>query len=69
MFENLNTTGTVWNSVKKWLEEKHYNLLEEYEHIYFAKNDYWDKIEEEIKQFCREQKVDFKIYFHHGKQP
>jgi DNA repair photolyase len=67
MFENLNTTGTVWSSVKKWLEEKHYNLLEEYEHIYFAENDYWDKIEEEIKQFCHEQKVDFKIYFHHGK--
>jgi DNA repair photolyase len=67
MFENLNITGTVWSSVKKWLEEKHYNLLEEYERIYFAKNNYWDKIEKEIKQFCLKQKLDFNIYFHHGK--
>ena len=67
MFENLNTTGTVWSSVKNWLGEKHPSLLEGYEHIYFTKNNYWDKVEEEIELFCREQKVDFKIYFHHGK--
>ena len=67
MFENLNITGTVWSSVKNWLGEKHPSLLEEYEHIYFTKNNYWDKVEEEIELFCREQKVDFRIYFHHGK--
>ncbi len=67
MFENLNTAGTVWSSVKNWLGEKHPSLLEEYEHIYFTKNNYWDKVEEEIELFCIEQKVDFKIYFHHGK--
>jgi hypothetical protein len=67
MFENLNITGTVWSPVKSWLEEKHYNLLEEYERIYFSKNNYWDKIEEEIKLFCLKQKLDFNIYFHHGK--
>jgi len=67
MFENLNTAGTVWSSVKNWLGEKHPSLLEEYEHIYFTKNNYWDKVEEKIELFCVEQKVDFKIYFHHGK--
>lgn len=67
MFENLNIVGTVWNSVKKWLIEKHRNLLEEYQRIYFTKSDYWDKVEEEIELFCREQKVDFRIYFHHRK--
>jgi len=67
MFENLNTAGTVWSSVKNWLGEKHPSLLEEYEHIYFTKNNYWDKVEEEIELFCIEQKVDFKIYFHHRK--
>ena len=66
MFENLNIIGTVWSSVKNWLGERHPDLLGEYGRIYFTKNDYWDKVEEEIKQFCIEQKVDFKIYFHHG---
>ena len=67
MFENLNITGTVWSSVKNWLGEKHPSLLEGYEYIYFTKNNYWDKVEEEIELFCIEQKVDFKIYFHHRK--
>jgi len=68
MFENLNISGSIWDSVKKWLKEKHPELLEKYESIYFSKNDYWDKVEDEIKQFCKEQKVDYKIYFHHGKK-
>jgi len=67
MFENLNITGTVWSQVKNWLNERHSDLLREYEHIYFTKNNYWDKVEEEIKLFCKEQKVDFRIYFHHRK--
>lgn len=67
MFENLNVAGSIWNFVKNWLEEKHPDLLEKYECIYFHKSDYWNKIEEEIKQFCEQQKVDYKIYFHHGK--
>ena len=67
MFENLNIAGTIWSQVKNWLKKRHPDLLREYERIYFTKNNYWDKVEEEIKKFCREQKVDFKIYFHHGK--
>jgi DNA repair photolyase len=67
MFENLNITGTVWGPVKSWLKEKNYSLLQKYEYIYFAKNNYWDKVEEEIKLFCEEQGVDFGIYFHHKK--
>ena len=67
MFENLNITGTVWSQVKNWLNERHSDLLREYEHIYFTKNNYWNKVEEEIKLFCKEQEVDFKIYFHHRK--
>lgn len=67
MFENLNIRGTIWNSVKKWLREKHNDLLEEYERIYFTGNSYWDKVEKDIEKFCLAGKVDFKIYFHHGK--
>ncbi|MFA7662728.1 MAG: radical SAM protein [Patescibacteria group bacterium] len=68
MFENLNIAGSIWESIKKWLKEKHPDLLEKYEQIYFSKNDYWDKIETEINQFCQEQKIAYKIYFHHSKK-
>lgn len=68
MFENLNVKGGIWNSINNWLKEKHSYLIEQYEHIYFSASDYWDKAEEEIKQFCKEQKVKYRIYFHHGKK-
>ena len=68
MFENLNIRGSIWDSVKKWLKTKHPELLEKYQQIYFSKNNYWDKVEQEIKQFCKKQKVNCKIYFHHGKK-
>jgi hypothetical protein len=67
MFENLNITGAVWSSVKNWLRERHPDLLGEYGRIYFTKNRYWDNVEKDIEKFCREQKLDFEIYFHHRK--
>lgn len=68
MFENLNVRGTVWDSVKRWRKQKHPTLLEDYERIYFSKSDYWDRIEREIKHFCKKQKVKYRIYFHHSKK-
>lgn len=67
MLENLNVKGSIWNAVKIWLEQKHPELLEEYEKIYFAKNDYWNEMEKEIKEHCDENKIPCRIYFHHGK--
>jgi len=67
MLENLNVSKGIWNYVKKWLKEKHPNLLKDYEQIYFSKNDYWNKVEGDIKIFCRKQKIDYKTYFYHGK--
>lgn len=68
MFENLNVRGSIWESVKKWLKAKHPDLLKDYEKIYFSKNDYWDIVEDEIKQFCKQHKIEHKIFFHHGKK-
>jgi regulator of sigma D len=67
MLENLNIAGGVWESIKQWLQAKHPGLFQEYEKIYFSKNNYWDKVEKEIEQFCQQEKVDCKSYFHHGK--
>lgn len=68
LLENLNITGPIWSSVKKWLLKKHPELLKKYEKIYFSQNDYWKKVERKVSQFCQEQEVDCKIYFHHGKR-
>lgn len=67
MLENLNVRGSVWNSIKKWLNQKHSELIEKYEEIYFTKNDYWNSVEKEIKEFCRKNNIDCRIYFYHGK--
>ncbi len=67
MLENLNVKGSIWNNIKSWLQQKHPELLEKYEKIYFTKNDYWNDVEKEIKEYCRENKIDCRIYFHHGK--
>lgn len=65
MFENLTVRGNIWPQVEKWLKQKHPDLLSKYKAIYFSKNDFWDKIEEEIKKFCKNNKIKSKIYFHH----
>lgn len=65
-FENLNIRSSNWGNVEKWLKKFHPDLLDKYKEIYFSKNDYWDKTEEEIKLFCRKNKIRNKIYFHHG---
>lgn len=67
MLENLNVRGSVWDSIKIWLKEKHPELLKKYEEIYFAKSGYWDEVEREIGNFCQENNIDCRIYFHHGR--
>jgi len=67
MFENLNIRGSIWDSVKKWLEEKHPELVGRYESIYFSKSDYWNKVVKEIEQFCKNQEIKDRIYFHYKK--
>lgn len=67
MFENLNITGSIWSSIRGWLQKKHPEKLKNYERIYFSKSGYWDDVEGEIKEFCKNQNVESRIYFHHGK--
>lgn len=67
MLENLNVKGSVWDSIKIWLKQKHPELLKKYEKIYFTKNNYWNDIEKEIEDFCKKGDIDCRIYFHHGK--
>lgn len=64
MFENLNITGTVWGSFKRFLKQNHPDLVQENKKIY-SDNIYWGIVEEEIKEFCRHEKHDCRMYFHH----
>ena len=65
MFENLNVTGIVWGSVKRFLEDKHPDLTSKYRKIYFDDNLYWEIIEEKIVQYCKNMNLECRMYFHH----
>ena len=65
MFENLNVVGMVWGSVKRWLESKHPDKLDDYKNIYFKDSLYWEEVEEEIINFCQTKELECKMYFHH----
>lgn len=67
MLENLNIAGEAWNHIKKWLKERHPELLKKYEEIYFSPNDYWDMVENDIKSYCEKHDIKHNIYFHHNK--
>ncbi|MDD3120086.1 MAG: radical SAM protein [Candidatus Gracilibacteria bacterium] len=68
IFENLNIKGSIWTSIKIFLQKYYPELLPKYEEIYFTKNDYWDKVEDDIKNFCGYYAIDHRIYFHHSKK-
>jgi DNA repair photolyase len=65
MFENLNIKGTVWGAVKRFLEANHHDLVQEYREIYSKDNIYWEIVEEEIIQYCKNENLDYRMYFHH----
>jgi len=46
---------------------KNFVLVKEYQEIYFTKNDYWARVEKEIKDYSRKNNLNFKIHFHHRK--
>lgn len=64
-FENLNVRPANWPLIKRWLNKSHPDLLNKYREIYFTENDYWDNIEKEIEYFCKKNRVNCSIYFHH----
>jgi len=65
MLENLNITGTVWSSIKRFLEEKHPDLVQKYMEIYSKDSFYWEIVKEEIKEYFEKEKLNYRMYFHH----
>ena len=64
-FENLNLYPSLRNNIYSWLKNHHPELVKKYQEIYFTKNNYWNKVEKEIDDYGRKNKLNFKIYFHH----
>lgn len=65
MFENLNVAGSVWGPVKRWVETEHPELADHYHDIYFGESPYWEEVEQEIRDYCQKQGLEYQIYFHH----
>jgi DNA repair photolyase len=63
MFDRLNMKRSTWPPLRKWLREKHPELLPEYESIYFSRNDYWETLKEEIREFSRKEDIRFSLVF------
>ena len=68
-FENLNPYFTVREGVINFLKSNKPELVKKYNEIWSEKSNYWDEEERKIRNFCRDNKLIGKIYFHHGKQP
>lgn len=66
-FENLNVSGSIRGGVREWLEKCHPELLAEYGRAYAPGSRYWDAMEGEIASYCAAERIDGRIFFHHGK--
>ncbi|MFX1456837.1 MAG: radical SAM protein [Promethearchaeota archaeon] len=64
-FENLNFRPHNTPRIMRIIGEHYPGLLSKYKEIQKDRS-YWDFLEEDIKKFCEEQKVDYSIEFHHG---
>ncbi len=64
-FENLNMYFTIRNNIFNFLKRNYPDLVKKYQDIYSRRSYYWHNKEKEIKEFCSQNKINCKIYFHH----
>jgi len=64
-FENLNLYPSIKGNIYQFLKANRPKLVAKYREIYSAKSKYWNQVEEEINNFCTQNKISYKIYFHH----
>jgi len=62
-FENLNFYGSIRENLFNFM--KNPKLISKYKKIYSGESDYWDKVEENIRKFCRKEGIKYRIFFHH----
>ena len=67
-FENLNLYPLIKGKIYKFIEENKPNLVEKYKEIYSVRSNYWNVEEKKIKEFCKQNKINCRIYFHHKRK-
>ncbi|MFX0140932.1 MAG: radical SAM protein [Candidatus Hodarchaeota archaeon] len=64
-FENLNFRPHNVPRIMKIIKENYPNLFSKYKEIQKDRS-YWDILEDEIKDYCENKKLNYSIEFHHG---
>ena len=67
-FENLNLYPSIKREIYRFLRKNKTELVEKYQKIYSKNSNYWNIEENKIKEFCKKNKVSYKIYFHHKRK-
>ena len=67
-FENLNLYPSIKDKIYEFLKKNKPKLVEKYKEIYSTRSDYWDIEEKKIKEFCKQNKINCRIYFHHKRK-
>ena len=67
-FENLNPYFSIQDNIIRFLKKSYPELINKYKQIWSGKSDYWDKEEKKIREFCKNNKVICRIYFHHKRE-
>ena len=67
-FENLNLRGDYKARILRYINEKYPQYANLYKQIYVDGNkDYWDKLAEEIEEYCTEHTILHTNFFYHKK--
>lgn len=64
-FENLNLYPSIEGNVYAFLSKYRPELIEKYKEIYSKNNGYWNEEQIRIEEFCQQNKIKYKMYFHH----
>lgn len=63
-FENLNPYPSIRYNVYSFLKRNKPELIHKYRQIYLKSNDYWNQERIKIRNFCKNNRIICKIYFH-----
>ena len=67
-FENLNLYPSIKGEIFNFLRKNKPELVEKYKKIYSKNSNYWNIEESKIIEFCKKNKIIYKIYFHHKRK-
>ena len=67
-FENLNLYPSIKSEIFRFLRKNRPELVEKYKKIYSKNNNYWNIEENQLKEFCEKNQINYKIYFHHQRK-